>query len=371
MHRRFALAVRLRRDRMADGADAPTLLAWLMERGGGPGGATERRLPRGRGLWQHHHRQSSRRTREERWRRMSAIHPASSGRIRGAVLRGPTSPERDRDFLARIPFPSINERMVGKQNEAPQERAPLLLVFGVLAPRVASLIRARPTLVARLIVAPREAVHAVGAFLHLAPGAALPDAEVAATINDSDPRDLLRAALPGCPPRLYRALDRAGDTVRERALLRAARRGRPRPVRRGAARRRSAARRPQDRLLPGAGQDGPRRGVGPRRAAGGAAPRRSGRYRGRVPAGARRPARRRLPPAAEGRSGGGRAAPLARARPHSARPTRTSRSRRPTGWCGRAPNSSGSARRSRTASPRRNGRRTSTTSACSKGRAFT
>jgi hypothetical protein len=58
VHRRFALAVRLRRDHMADGADAPTPLAWLMERGGGPGGATERRLPRGRGLWQHHHRQS-------------------------------------------------------------------------------------------------------------------------------------------------------------------------------------------------------------------------------------------------------------------------------------------------------------------------
>ena len=32
VHRRFALAVRLRRDRMADGADAPTPLAWLMER---------------------------------------------------------------------------------------------------------------------------------------------------------------------------------------------------------------------------------------------------------------------------------------------------------------------------------------------------
>jgi hypothetical protein len=106
--------------------------------------------------------------------------------------------------------------MAAKRNEAPQERAPLLLVFGVLAPRVASLIRARPTLVARLIVAPREVVHAVGAFLHLAPGAALPDAEVAATINDSDPRELLRAALPGCPVRLFRALDRAGDTVRGR-----------------------------------------------------------------------------------------------------------------------------------------------------------
>jgi hypothetical protein len=107
--------------------------------------------------------------------------------------------------------------MVQTQNEPPQERAPLLRVFGALAPRVAGLIRARPGLVARLIVAPPEAIHAAGAYLHLAPGAARPDAEVAATIDDSDPRDLLRAALPGCPPRLYRAFERAGDGVRERA----------------------------------------------------------------------------------------------------------------------------------------------------------
>jgi hypothetical protein len=107
--------------------------------------------------------------------------------------------------------------MAGKKNEAPKERAPLLLVFGVLAPRVAALIRARPSLVPRLIMAPREAVHAIGAYLHLAPGADRSDAEVAATIDASDPRDLLRAALPGCPARLYRALDRTGDCVRERA----------------------------------------------------------------------------------------------------------------------------------------------------------
>jgi hypothetical protein len=106
--------------------------------------------------------------------------------------------------------------VVNTQNEKPQERAPLLLVFGALAPRIASLIRARPNLIARLIVAPREAVHAFGAYLHLAPGAGRPDGEVAATIDDSDPRDLLRAALPGCPARLFRALDRAGDAVRER-----------------------------------------------------------------------------------------------------------------------------------------------------------
>jgi hypothetical protein len=93
------------------------------------------------------------------------------------------------------------------------ERAPLLLVFSDLAGRVAALVRARPALVARLIVAPREAVHAMGAYLHLAPDASRSDAEVAAMISDTDPRELLRRTLPGCPPRLYRALDSAGDRV--------------------------------------------------------------------------------------------------------------------------------------------------------------
>jgi hypothetical protein len=106
--------------------------------------------------------------------------------------------------------------MPDEQNNAFQERAPLLLIFGDLAGRVAALVRARPILVARLIVAPREAVHAIGAFLHLAPDAALPDAEVAAIINDADPRELLRAALPDCDARLYRSLDRAGDRVQSR-----------------------------------------------------------------------------------------------------------------------------------------------------------
>jgi hypothetical protein len=98
-------------------------------------------------------------------------------------------------------------------NKTPSERAPLLLVFSDLAPRVAALIRARPLLIARLVVAPPEAIHAIGAFLHLSPDSANPDAEVAEVINDTDPRKLLRAALPDCPRRLYRALDTAGDRV--------------------------------------------------------------------------------------------------------------------------------------------------------------
>jgi hypothetical protein len=56
-------------------------------------------------------------------------------------------------------------------------------------------------------------VHAIGAFLHLASGATRSDAEVAEIINDTHPRKLLRAALPDCPRRLYRALDSAGDRV--------------------------------------------------------------------------------------------------------------------------------------------------------------
>jgi hypothetical protein len=105
--------------------------------------------------------------------------------------------------------------MSESSTKMPGERAPLLLNFGNHASRMAALIRERPILTARLIVAPREAIHAVGAFLHLAPDATGPDAEVAALIDNADPRDLLGAALPGCPARLFKALDRAGDRVRE------------------------------------------------------------------------------------------------------------------------------------------------------------
>lgn len=95
-----------------------------------------------------------------------------------------------------------------------QERAPLLRVFGPLAGRVARLGRACPTLVMRLLVAPRTAVHSIGAYLHLAPGADGPDQDVGRRIENTDPRELLLAALPDAPPRLYRALNRAGDQVR-------------------------------------------------------------------------------------------------------------------------------------------------------------
>ena len=65
------------------------------------------------------------------------------------------------------------------------ERAPLLLVFGSLADRVAEILRSRPNLTARIAVAPPEAIHAIAAFLYLAPEAAGSDAEVGYLIEQS------------------------------------------------------------------------------------------------------------------------------------------------------------------------------------------
>ena len=98
-----------------------------------------------------------------------------------------------------------------------RERAPLLLVFGSLADRMADILRSRPSLTARIAFAPPETIHAIAAFLHLAPEAAGSDTEVGDFIEQCDPRELLKKALPDCPARLYRALDRAGRFARERS----------------------------------------------------------------------------------------------------------------------------------------------------------
>jgi hypothetical protein len=108
--------------------------------------------------------------------------------------------------------------MSSATNHDTRERAPLLLVFGNLAERVAVLLRAQPTLVVRLAFAPREAIHAIAAFLYLAPEPTKSDAEIADLIDQSDPRDLLRKAIPDCPIRLYRAFDKAGNVVRTRSF---------------------------------------------------------------------------------------------------------------------------------------------------------
>jgi hypothetical protein len=100
----------------------------------------------------------------------------------------------------------------------PHERAPVLRLFGDHATRMATLLRIRPSLLVRIAYAPRRAIHSIGAFLFLAADAGRPDAEVAEILDVHDPRDLLLAAIPCAPPRLYRALDRAGDQVRGRSF---------------------------------------------------------------------------------------------------------------------------------------------------------
>ena len=87
------------------------------------------------------------------------------------------------------------------------------MVFGPLAARVAAILRARPSLIATIAFAPPEAIHSIAVYLYLAPDAAKSDVEVADLIERSDLRDLLNEALPGCPPRLYRALGTAGNMV--------------------------------------------------------------------------------------------------------------------------------------------------------------
>lgn len=98
------------------------------------------------------------------------------------------------------------------------ERAPLIRVFGDLAPRIAQLLRADPALATRLTFAPREAIHAIAAYLHLAANPDASGGDLAGKIGSTHPRDLIREALPDCPPRLYRALDRAGDQVLRRSF---------------------------------------------------------------------------------------------------------------------------------------------------------
>jgi len=96
------------------------------------------------------------------------------------------------------------------------ECAPVLRVFGDHAVRIAALARVRPSLLHRLTFSPCRAIHSVGAYLHLSAATDLPDTAVAELLDERDPRSLLQAVFPNAPPHLYRALDRAGDHVRER-----------------------------------------------------------------------------------------------------------------------------------------------------------
>lgn len=101
-------------------------------------------------------------------------------------------------------------------SKPPTERAPLVRVFGDLASLVAKILRADPSLATRLTFAPRDAIHSIGAYLHLAADPEASAADLAANIASTHPRDLLREALPDCLAHLYHALDRAGDQVLRR-----------------------------------------------------------------------------------------------------------------------------------------------------------
>ena len=74
----------------------------------------------------------------------------------------------------------------------------------------------RPGLAARLMCAPRRAVHSVAAWMHLVE--VTDDEDVADRLDRTDPRQLLREAIPEAPPWLYRTLDRAGDIAQGRAF---------------------------------------------------------------------------------------------------------------------------------------------------------
>jgi hypothetical protein len=117
--------------------------------------------------------------------------------------------ERQCELIRTIP--------VSVPTNATEERAPLLLVFGSLADRMAAILAGRPGLTSRIAFAPPEAIHAIAIFLYFAPEADRSDAEVGDLIEQSDPRELMRMAWPDCPARLYRALDRVGRSVRERS----------------------------------------------------------------------------------------------------------------------------------------------------------
>jgi hypothetical protein len=99
-----------------------------------------------------------------------------------------------------------------------QETAPVLRIFGDHAALVAKMLRFNPLLMRRVMYAPRPVIHSIGAFLHLSPLASQSDIRVATLLEETDPRELLRSAIPNAPPRLYRALDRAGDHVLDKSF---------------------------------------------------------------------------------------------------------------------------------------------------------
>lgn len=79
---------------------------------------------------------------------------------------------------------------------------------------VAAMVAARPSLGARLLLAPREAVHAVGAYLQHRLDRDGGDFDaLAGAVDGQHARHLLREAVPGAHPRLYRLLARCGPRL--------------------------------------------------------------------------------------------------------------------------------------------------------------
>lgn len=137
------------------------------------------------------------------------------------LLNGHTKDAGDQsnaDLNRRTEIPGYSEIMELHRNAQTREQSPVLRVFGDLAERMAALLQARPEILPRIAFAPPRAVHAVATFLYVSPEASWDDLWVASHLANSHPRELLHEAYPGAPPRLYRALDRAGDRVHARGF---------------------------------------------------------------------------------------------------------------------------------------------------------
>jgi len=117
------------------------------------------------------------------------------------------------------------------------EDAPALRVFGDHAPRIAALLRVRPSLAPRLLFAPTRAVHALGAALHLDDQMTLmEDEELARHLEVTEPRAHCGDGHPRFPdPHVAGAVPPRGIAGHDHRTDRG--NGRPlRPHRRGAGR---------------------------------------------------------------------------------------------------------------------------------------
>ena len=94
-------------------------------------------------------------------------------------------------------------------SKQPCEAAPVLRQFGKQASRAAMLVRLRPELAHRIMLAPRRAMHVYVALMQQHAADEVPLERTADLLLGEHPRTLLRAVVPGLHERLYRLLDRA------------------------------------------------------------------------------------------------------------------------------------------------------------------